>query len=238
MPQPLTIAVPQPCAEKWAAMTPAAQGRHCAACAKTVVDFSRMTDAQVIAHLNQASNKTCGRFRPEQLSRPLRLPPAAPVSQRWAAAVLAVLGVGAAAPAVAQLPTPQTLTQQTMTMGMVATTPSRPVLPVRIVQGRVMEASTGQGLPGVTVLVEGTQHGTSTRSDGTYELEVAVGINNARLVFSSIGFETAVMSSDLAEAVVLQTSRDRLMGEVIVTYGSRWYTPRGLWQRLTWPFRR
>ncbi|NVO84912.1 hypothetical protein [Hymenobacter terrestris] len=45
----LTISVPQPCSENWAAMTPAAQGRHCAACAKTVVDFSCMTDAQVVA---------------------------------------------------------------------------------------------------------------------------------------------------------------------------------------------
>ncbi|NVO32210.1 carboxypeptidase-like regulatory domain-containing protein [Hymenobacter sp. P5342] len=125
-----------------------------------------------------------------------------------------------------------------MTMGIVATTPSHPVLPVRIVRGRVTEASTGQGLPGVTVLVEGTHNGTLTRADGTYELEVAAGAHSARLIFSSIGFKTAVMPSDQAEAVVLEASCDRLMGEVIVTYGSRWYTPRGLWQRLTRPFRR
>ncbi|SDY27628.1 CarboxypepD_reg-like domain-containing protein [Hymenobacter psychrophilus] len=218
-------------------MTPAIQGRHCAACAKTVVDFSRMTDAQVVAYLSRANDRSCGRFRQEQLSRPLRVTLAAPVSKRWAAATLAVLGLGAAAPALAQLPIPQTLRQQVITMGIVATRP-QPVLPVRVVQGRVTDAGTGQGLPAVTVLMEGTQHGTSTRSDGTYELEVAAGTNNTRLVFSSIGFKTVVKPSDQAEAVVLEASCDRLMGEVIVTYGSRWYTPRGLWQRLTRPFRR
>ena len=49
MARSLTLTIPEPCHESWATMTPAAQGRHCAACAKTVVDFSRMTDAQVVA---------------------------------------------------------------------------------------------------------------------------------------------------------------------------------------------
>ncbi|RFP64903.1 carboxypeptidase-like regulatory domain-containing protein [Hymenobacter lapidiphilus] len=125
-------------------------------------------------------------------------------------------------------------------MGMVATTPSRLVLPVRVVRGRVLEASTGQGLPGVTVLVEGTRHGTSTRADGTYELEVAVSMNDSRLVFSSIGFET--LTEPIAWAATLKPTAMKaacvVMGEVVYTGYARWYTPRGLWQRLARPFRR
>lgn len=219
-------------------MTPTAQGRHCAACTKTVVDFSCMTDAEVVAYLSRASGPSCGRFRAGQLSRPLRVALAAPVSQRWVAAALAVLGVGVAVPAVAQQPRPQIITQQTLTMGMVATT-TPPVLPARVVRGQVTDAS-GQGLPGVTVLVEGTHNGTSTRADGTYELEVAAGMDNARLVFSSIGFETLTepMSQDAIIKPVSMKSDHLMMGEMVYTGYARWYTPRGLWQRLRRPFRR
>lgn len=235
MPRSIRITIPEPCAESWAFMTPAEQGRHCAACTKTVIDFSRLTDAEVLAYLSRVKGPSCGRFRAEQLNRPLREAPVAWAPQRWAAAALAVLGLGAAAPAVAQQPLPQTLTQQTMTMGMVATN-TPPVLPDRVMRGRVT-ATSGQGLSGVTVLVEGTQHGTSTRADGSYELELPVGMSAARLVFSSIGFKTTTISSSQAEMVSLEASYDMLMG-LVVTKSGHWYTPRGLWQRLTRPFRR
>jgi|GEM_PF-5922451 len=87
MPQPATILrVPQPCPESWAAMTPTAAGRHCAACQKTVVDFTQKTDAEILAYLAHAGRgNTCGRFRKEQLGRPLRPVLPVPPATRWQA---------------------------------------------------------------------------------------------------------------------------------------------------------
>lgn len=85
------LAVPLPCPERWAAMTPMAQGRHCAACQKTVVDFTQKTDAEILAYLAQAGRgNTCGRFRREQLGRPLRpvLPAPATRWQAWLTGLL------------------------------------------------------------------------------------------------------------------------------------------------------
>ena len=64
-------------------MSPVANGRHRAACQKTVVDFTRKSDAEILAHLARAANgPTCGRFVAGQLERPLqRTAPAAPT--RW-----------------------------------------------------------------------------------------------------------------------------------------------------------
>jgi hypothetical protein len=59
-------------------MTPASGGRHCAACQKTVVDFTQKTDAEILAALRQAAGQTCGRLRPDQVGRPLVAPTAAP----------------------------------------------------------------------------------------------------------------------------------------------------------------
>ena len=79
-----TLLVSEPCPANWAAMTPAAGGRHCAACAKTVVDFTSKTDAEILAYFRQAgAGRTCGRFQAGQLGRPLR--PWSPHWQRWLA---------------------------------------------------------------------------------------------------------------------------------------------------------
>ncbi len=97
----MRVQIPSPCHENWRAMTPALQGRHCGACAKTVVDFTRMSDAEVLAQLRRASKKTCGRFRANQLDRRLKAPLLVPKVLAQAAptimrAALAIGGFGLA----------------------------------------------------------------------------------------------------------------------------------------------
>lgn len=66
----LKISIPKPCHEDWQQMTPQEQGRHCAVCAKTVVDFTNMTDDEVKNYfITRKDEKLCGRFRNEQLDR-------------------------------------------------------------------------------------------------------------------------------------------------------------------------
>lgn len=58
----------------------------------------------------------------------------------------------------------------------------------RSISGRVTDRTTGQGLPGVTVLVKGTTVGASTNSEGTYSISAPA--SAATLTFSSIGYIT------------------------------------------------
>lgn len=64
--------IPHPCHEDWNAMTDSEtseeRGRHCDVCSKVVVDFTKMSDAEMIDYLQQHSKqKICGHFRNEQL---------------------------------------------------------------------------------------------------------------------------------------------------------------------------
>jgi CarboxypepD_reg-like domain len=247
MPARLTVTVPQPCHENWQAMTPAAQGRHCTACDKVVVDFTRMTDAEVVAFLSQASGRSCGRFRAEQLSRPLRVTADVPASRRWLAAALAVLGLGAAGPVAAQNK-PSASQEQRMRPGKpVAVQPSaKPPQPT--VRGIVLDSVSHEPLPGVTVLLRGTTIGISTNADGSFELALPAEYAHhpsAVLTVSSVGYvpQTHAINPQASQVlhVVLAPDGRMLAGEVIVTGGycaSAWYTPHGLWQRLKQPFRR
>lgn len=64
--------IQKPCTEDWGKMSPEDQGRHCQVCCKTVVDFSKKSNTEIIGFLKSNSDqKVCGRFRSEQLaSRP------------------------------------------------------------------------------------------------------------------------------------------------------------------------
>ncbi|GAB3855151.1 TonB-dependent receptor [Hymenobacter terrigena] len=86
------------------------------------------------------------------------------------------------------------------------------------VSGRVTQAN-GEGLPGVTVLVKGTNNGTATSPDGRYSLSVPEG---ATLVFSSVGFvsQEKPVSGPIVD-VVLATDTKALDEVVVVGYGTQ-----------------
>ncbi|HEX8328935.1 MAG TPA: TonB-dependent receptor [Hymenobacter sp.] len=88
------------------------------------------------------------------------------------------------------------------------------------VKGRVTDKSTGQGLPGVTVLVKGTNVGSSTDVDGNFSVEAPDG--NATLVISFIGYATQEISVNNAQtiAVALATDAKALDEVVVVGYGT------------------
>jgi hypothetical protein len=62
------IHIPEPCHEDWDKMTPNEQGSFCKVCAKTVVDFSDKSEAEIQNFLTEnIDKKVCGRFRISQL---------------------------------------------------------------------------------------------------------------------------------------------------------------------------
>ena len=81
------------------------------------------------------------------------------------------------------------------------------------VSGTVTDASNGDPLPGVTVLVKGTTNGAITGIDGAYELLVPQG---ATLVFSSIGYSSQEIAAADAGDVSMRTDVTNL-DEVVVT---------------------
>jgi TonB-dependent SusC/RagA subfamily outer membrane receptor len=73
--QKLQFSIPEPCHENWQQMTPTDQRRFCNACAKEVVDFSMMTDTEVLNYFTTLTHeKVCGRALPDQLNRTISRP--------------------------------------------------------------------------------------------------------------------------------------------------------------------
>lgn len=87
------------------------------------------------------------------------------------------------------------------------------------VTGKITSVSTGETLPGVTVVVKGTTSGTATDIDGNYSLEVPT---TAILVISFIGMETQEIPVQGRSVInVSMTSAASMLDEVVVVgYGS------------------
>ena len=193
----ISLTIPQPCHESWAKMTPTATGRHCAACQQTVVDFTLKTDAEILAYLaGAASGRTCGRFAAGQLERPLqRAVPVAPTRWRaWLAAAVAVWAVreGVSTSAKAQAPIEMRVLPAKEWQD--DKLPGREVAAQELVlRGVVLDSTTREGLPGVTVLVKNSSVGTSTNHDGSFELHVPAELATLGIVelqISSVGYVT------------------------------------------------
>lgn len=90
----------------------------------------------------------------------------------------------------------------------------------RTVRGKVVAADTKEPLPGVSVVVKGTQRGTSTEVNGTFEIEVPNG--DAQLIFSFVGYiAQEVNVGNLSEMDVTLLSDTKSLQEVVVIgYGT------------------
>jgi hypothetical protein len=90
------LKVAKPCHEDWQNMSPNAKGRHCQSCAKTVVDFSIMTDAEIVSFFKNKPQNVCGRFAEKQLEKQYSIvTPSQSMSYARAAALAAGLFVAA-----------------------------------------------------------------------------------------------------------------------------------------------
>jgi hypothetical protein len=154
--QPIAT-IPKPCRESWETMTPTADGRHCARCQIAVIDFTRLSEAEILAYLaERRGQRVCAAMRvpvvPQHYKRP-RGP------RRWLLAMAALLGWQSAEALPPQLP------------------PSQPPLltPANyhtrvIISGVVLNNSLNTPLHAAYVFIKGTKYGAITNERGEFSL--------------------------------------------------------------------
>ncbi|HSV87198.1 MAG TPA: carboxypeptidase-like regulatory domain-containing protein, partial [Bacteroidales bacterium] len=91
----------------------------------------------------------------------------------------------------------------------------------RIVRGTVSSSATGETLPGVNVVIQGTAKGTITDIDGNFQLELMP--ENQILIFSFIGFDqqTVLVGDRQVLHVELVPAATALEEVVVIGYGAQ-----------------
>lgn len=65
----IALRLEEPCHENWDNMTPDEQGRFCGSCQKSVIDFTHLTDNEILKMIASNPQGFCGQFRESQLNR-------------------------------------------------------------------------------------------------------------------------------------------------------------------------
>lgn len=120
--------------------------------------------------------------------------------------------------------------QQEMDAAMVETKSSQEIAPLQrvshqnaleqVIKGKVVDADKGEALPGVNVLLKGTQRGATTNPNG--EFSITVPNEKAILVFSFVGYESQelVVGNRTQFDIRLKTDTKALSEVVVVGYGA------------------
>ena len=169
------ISVPKPCAENWNEMTPTEKGRYCSVCATNVIDFSVMTDQEIIDFYETNKEKFCGNYSENQLNRVLDVPTQKPARNKLALHLAAsLIPTSIAQPLIAQSDKPPSLSLRKNVddneFEKIAPTP----IPItKTIQGTVVDKNTGKPIVNATVYIS-SKPSTSTHTDenGNFEIDV------------------------------------------------------------------
>lgn len=160
-----SIDIPRPCHVGAEQLTPTAAGWHCARCQTTVVDFSRLSDAEILAHLAGAgARRVCAVVAPQQLATP------APRRRwaRWLAVALAFLGLRTAAASAADAADPAS---EPKPLAVPAAELGKPLITIR---GQIIDDSLNVPVSGAHIFVGDTPYGAVADAQGRFELPIPV----------------------------------------------------------------
>lgn len=220
-PVPIKVSVPQPCSQSWDSMSPEGAGRFCGSCNKVVVDFTRLSDNQIVEILSDTSRKYCGHFNTTQLDRIM-------VAEKPATYLLPAM----------------VITALLVAGGSVTVVSAATNIPVtdtaNYITGVVADKS-GNPLQGATIMFKGTRTGVLADYFGNYKLAIPPELKgkDLTLVFAFIGFKTVEMpvTANYEEGqpvkVQLNDQDNRLTGELVIVHKlTRWQKVKRTWKRL------
>lgn len=231
------LKIEKPCGQEWTSMTKTDIGKFCSHCSKTVIDFTQLTDNEVLQIIELNSGKLCGRLTQEQLNRAIKLQQ--PTNNSRLYKILAgLLLVGASENLLA---TDNQKSQQEIisifdnnTNIQTTEIKSEPTVDSlkNVVQGLVIDAKTKEPLPFASVLIKDTKIGTTTDLDGKFKLVIPDSLvtDKIYLIIAYIGYEQTeilISKNDLPiiKDLVIVPAEQVFLGEVIVIKKKKW------WQR-------
>lgn len=192
-----------PCSENFDQFKPTQKGGFCDSCQKEVIDFTHMSADQIVMYFqNNSTQKTCGRFKSEQLKT--YDSPAIKRSKLsffggFGLAIIALFSIGKSQA--------QDIDNTT---NILTDTPSK-IQDITqekqfVVTGTVND--NGVPLPGANVVLEGTTIGTTTDFDGNFEFPEKLKKGDV-LVVSYIGFNSKriqVQNKNSAQDITMQVN--------------------------------
>jgi len=191
------ITLPNPCSQQWNSMTQTNDGRFCGSCNKTVIDFTAMTNQQIISYLS-AVNNVCGRIGTKQftaVNNQLKQENL-PVTNFWKRMVLAIAVLASAQYVKGQshnVSQPKTEQSETTSLIGKVVFPAEPIN-YKTITGRVVDET---GAPVINAFVSCGKTSGTTNVEGTFNLHVPV--NTKSIEIKALGYQSKTIKINKAK---------------------------------------
>ena len=208
------INIKTPCSENYDQFTKTTNGGFCGACEKEVVDFTKMKSDEIINYFkNNTINTTCGRFNAKQLSNNFQKKKNLIFLSRLSLACASLLSIFTIQ-AQETKKTLEPINQNTLEIKTLKTQNKYNI------KGTVTENNLP--LPGVNIVLEGTEIGVASDFDGNFEFPIKLKKGDV-LVFSYLGMspqKIIISNENSTKEVVLNVDMTMencfVMGKVAV----------------------
>ena len=193
-------------------MTPGERGRFCTSCKKTVMDFSLMTDEQLVNFFKNNKSDVCGKFYTDQLNKDFAIPKKKIPFLKYffrvsIPAFLFSIKAGAQTtkltPGIIFFDTKKIIDQYQKANNI-----------FKIISGVVIDPG-GHPIPGASVMIRNSAKGVSADSLGKFTIELQK--NEQSLEFSAIGYSTVWAIPNNSNMVITMDYRSQVMLGAIVT---------------------
>jgi hypothetical protein len=190
MPQPISLSLQlnSPCQENWNNMEPTEQGQFCNSCQKAVVDFTGLTDQQILQYFLNNPIPVCGRMLTTQKDRLYYN--STPKTNRYLSPVAASLLTLAAISSEAAPPAPL---KANITQAQLPAVTATPLLTDSIIISGTVKNKQGVPIENVEIVFE--QLKTLSDKDGNFKFTLPASFNKTAVIqFSYPGFDKEVRS--------------------------------------------
>ncbi|MDO6431001.1 T9SS type A sorting domain-containing protein [Flavitalea sp. BT771] len=231
MPEKTQLSIAEPCHEQWSEMQPEADGRFCGSCQRTVIDFTMMSDQEILSWLSGTGKSVCGRFMEDQLNRDLS-PSRPPKKNRWAVWQFLLTGLLLSSEVSAQDKAPDPPVIKFNNPPASSNNKQIVVGGVRRVQHsditigklEIVDSTTGEAVPGATIRLDKASF--SADNEGRVSIEPEKLLSASALEITAIGYRSRILPVDkrFFSGTVLTISLSRtaeVLGDVtVVAYGT------------------
>ncbi|MEQ8810148.1 MAG: carboxypeptidase-like regulatory domain-containing protein [Imperialibacter sp.] len=238
MKKQFSLSVAKPCSENWTDFEARPEGGFCQSCQKTVVDFTQMSDQEILRYFSDRQSHACGRFHPTQLKAYAQVTvPTTHSGWKWLqAGFLTALLVFESGRADAQSVSDKNEVENIQSKDN-KTEKREGNQEGRTVKGTIVDRESKERLPGINVILKGSTTGAVSDIDGEFLFPKQL-MPGDILVFSYIGYTSKeyTVSKD-APAIVevpLEICTEMLLGEVSINhiYTTKSNPFRNAWQKV------
>jgi CarboxypepD_reg-like domain len=216
--------IPKPCSEQWDKFTTTPEGGLCGSCQKNVIDFTQMSESQLVAYfrdLPAKENKICGRFRNDQLEKNYRVNDWFPkwniqnnqINYEVPVSRFLEKSSTISLPFISNMKVVRNVTMAVLTLVFA----EQGFGQTRLLSGKVVDGTDGTPLIGASISIKGKNKVVTADRNGYYQIQIDA---KDILVVSCVGYDRTEIESKRVKKIEKILLKATILGDIeVVTVG-------------------